>query len=562
MKVILLSTHSFLIFCFILVSCGNNNKETHTVSGSGKYGGIFAYNESGTIHSIFPARGYFHNEIQVISCISEPLVKMDPDMSLVPCLAESWTVSEDGKEYIFNIRQDVFFHDSDIFPNGEGRILVANDVAHCFTKACEDFPGNTVSHYFRGVLKGASKYFEGQVEEVSGIEVIDEQTLKLTLKNPYSDLLALLSNSCLGIYPSEYMTKTKGNLDFKTVGTGPFSISSFDKDKLLLLEKNQNYWGTSSEGEVLPYLSAVKITFEKDKKIIANAFKNQVLNFVPDLSKEDASIRSMGSDVIAIQKNSVMGTKFLGMYMPNEIISKKQVRRALQYSIDKQFLVDSIMHNKGIPAYGGMIPPIFSDYSSIDGIGYSLDPKSAKHSLEIAGIKDGDLNGLEIYTTNSEEDVNIANAIQKMLKDNLGVHMSVKYYHPDEYYDLIEKGEAPLFIDGYTGDYPSPDNFLYTLFYGKYLPKGDEEYSGFNIYRYKNAFFDNLLDSARQTTDQAARIEHFQRAEKMLMSDAAVIPLFYEETEYALNKSVQNFVLDPLNLFDLTEVYFTSRSSQ
>ena len=337
MKAILLSTHYFLVLCIIFISCGNNNKEIHTRSSSDKYGGIFAYNLPGSIHSLFPARGYFHNEIQIISCISEPLIKMAPDMSLEPCLAESWTISEDGKEYVFNIRKDILFHDSDIFPDGKGRELVANDVAHCLTKACEDFPGNTVSHYFRGVLKGASKYFEDQTEEVSGIEVVDDYTLKLTLENPYSDLLALMSNSCLGIYPSEYMTNTKGDLDFQIVGTGPFSISSFDKDKLLLLEKNQNYWGTSSEGEVLPFLSAVKITFEKDKKVVANAFKDQALNFVPDLSKADRSIRSMGSDAIAIQKNPVMRTKFLGMYMPNEIISNKQVRRALQYSIDKQF---------------------------------------------------------------------------------------------------------------------------------------------------------------------------------------------------------------------------------
>ncbi|NND76771.1 MAG: ABC transporter substrate-binding protein [Flavobacteriales bacterium] len=561
MRPLSIYTSWIILILLFISSCSSEKEKVMITSGSDKYGGIFAYNESGTINTLFPARGYFQSEIQVISFITEPLVKMAPDMSIVPCIAESWSVNEDGTEYTFKIRNGVYFHDSDIFSNGEGRALVASDVAFCFQKACEDFPGNTVSHYFRGVLKGASKYFDGQADIVSGIELIDDQTLKLTLKDPFSDLLALLSNACLGIYPEEYLKNWQGDLDHGTIGTGPFKISSFDKEKLLLLEKNQRYWALNDEGTPLPYLSAIKMTFEKDKKVVADAFKGQMINFIPNLNTAHSSLKNASEDSFTRKKNPIMRTKFLGLYMPNEVVANKQVRKALQYAIDKDLLVDSVLNKKGIPAKTGMIPPIFSDYVSLDNIGYKLDPISAKHSLELSGLEMESLNNLEIYSTNSEEDVNVANAIRKMFKDNLDLSISVKYFHPSEYYELIESGKATLFIDGYTGDYPSPDNFLYNLFYGKYLPKGDEEYSGFNLYRYKNPFFDNLLDSARHAKTKEFQIEYFQKAEKMLMSDAAVIPLYYDETEYGLNKDLQNFVIDPLNLFDLRKVYF-NRSSQ
>lgn len=555
----------FAVLALLLLNCCNSENPSEVFSEqSEKYGGIFSYNETGSLKSLFPPRSYFQSEIQVISYIVEPLVKMLPDMSIAPCLAESWEINDSGTEYIFHLRKGVYFHDSECFSDGKGRELVANDVVECFKVVCQDFNGNNVSQYFRGIVKGASKYFDNikDVEGVSGIEAIDDHTLKITLIDSYSSFLPVLSNDCLGIYPPEYLTTKEGNLDFTTVGTGPFQISTYKENNILILAKNNNYWNRSKEGETLPYLSGIKISFEKERIQELKAFKNQVLSYLAEIPISENEIRDNSDGLYQVEMSPIMGTKFLGMYMPHPTVQNRQFRRALQYAIDKDLIVDSLMNNKGIPAKTGIIPSIFSDYKSAEGIGYELDRTSARHSLELAGLDRSALSEIGIITTSREADIHLANALQKMIKDNLGISMSVKYYHPDEYYSLIRQGKAQLFIDGYTGDYPSPENFLFNLFYGKYLTDDLTEYSGFNLYRYKNPFFDNLIDSARYASRDGSQARFFQKAEKMLMQDAAVIPLYYYETEFALNERVKNFKLDPLNLFDLSEVYFTSQPSQ
>ena len=555
------SSKLIILFCLGigLLSCNMGGKKGNEFdSDSDKHGGVFAYNESGSINSIFPPSIYYQSELQIAGNIVETLVKMNSDMSLKPGLAESWELTEDGLEYLFKVREGVFFQDNSCFPDGTGRELKASDIAFCFTKICEDFKDNAISHYFRGVIKGADEYYKGQSPDgVSGIEVLGDYEIKITLEKPYSEFIRILSNSGLGIYAPEFYENNRKDPSFSVVGTGPFMISKFEYDQVLILEKHKNYWAKDAEGDALPYLSGVKISFENDKKKELSSFKSSILNFIVDIPKSQVSeIKS--NDAFALEKSPIMGTKFLAMFMPNEILSDKQLRKAFQYAIDKDFLVDSIMGKVGIPAKEGVIPPIFSDYQSETEIGYEFNKKSAQYSLEMSTLNEMDFRQLDIMTTNRETDILLANEIRDMIKENLDINLSVKYFHPDEYYALIEKGQASLFIDGYFGDYPSPENFLYTLFYGKYVPESLDEYPGYNIYRYRNPFYDMQLDSARYSRSDFERKVYFQKAERMLMLDAVVVPLFYFETEYAISKNVQNFKVNPLKQFDLSTVYFAN----
>ncbi len=548
-----------LAICTIaLISCQGDSSKEKISQFSEKYGGVFAYNESGTVNSIFPASAFYQSETQIVGNIVEPLVKMKNDMSLEPCIAESWEISEDGKVYTFKIREGVFFHDDPCFEDDKGRELTAKDVAFCLSKACENIEKNAISHYLRGIILGADAYFNEDNEVVEGIEIVSDFELKIILENPYSEFIPVLSNPALGIYPEEYYNMYEDNLGSHLVGTGPFEISKFEEENILILQKNNRYWKENDSGETLPYLSGVKITFEKDKKDEVSAFSNSNLNLITDIPQRNRSIRNNEKGDFKIVKSPIMGTKFLGLFMPNETLKNKQLRKAIQYAIDRNYIVDSLLGQVGIPANSGVVPPIFSDYQSEPEIGYKFNPKSSIHSLELSGFSSSDLKELSIMTTNRESDILLADKIKEMLKTNLGMDLSVKYYHPDEYYTLLEKGKGSLFIDGYFGDYPSPENFLYTLFYGKFVPESLDEYPGYNIYRYKNPFYDTQLDSARYSRSQFERKVYFQKAERMLMLDAAIVPLYYFESEYALSKNVEGFMINPLKKFELTEVYLSN----
>ncbi|MEM7162777.1 MAG: ABC transporter substrate-binding protein, partial [Bacteroidota bacterium] len=301
----------------------------------------------------------------------------------------------------------------------------------------------------------------------------------------------------------------------------------------------------------------VHLTLEKDKKKELTAFNNSMLSFKNELPRS-ISQNTLEEKGYQIAKNPIMGTKFLGLFMPNEKLKNKQLRKAIQYSIDREYIVDSLLRGVGKPAHEGIIPPIFAKYQSEPEIGYSFNEKSAKHSIELSGFELTDLKGLDIITTNREEDIMLAESLRDMIRKNIGLELSVKYFHPDEYYPLIEKGKASLFIDGYFGDYPSPENFLHTLFYGKFVPESLDEYPGYNIYRYKNPFYDNLLDSARYSQTNFERMVYFQKAERLLMLDAVIVPLYYFELEYALDEKVRGFKMNPLKTFDLRHAYFSS----
>jgi len=550
-----MKTTSFntLIITLFLLACNAENRSDKISSLSEKYGGLFAYNEINTVKSVFPASLYYQSEIQLVSNISEPLVRMESDMSLKPCLAENWTIAENGLVYIFDIRKNVFFHDDPCFKDGKGKELSAQDVEFSFLKACEDFGNNTVSHYLRGVIKGANEYFEGKSKNLSGVKVLDEFKIQFTLEKPFSEFIAMLSNPGLSIYPKEYFQLNEKKIDYHLVGTGPFKIANYERDEILVLERNNQYWAKDDDGKSLPYLDGIKVTFDNDKKKELQAFENSLISFMTDIPN---GFGDQENTQFRIEKNHIMGTKFLGLFMPNEILSNKQFRKALQYSINKEYLVDSILNKVGKPAHGGILPPIFSDYKSEPEIGYEYNVKSAKHSLELSGLDSNELKGLSIMTTNRETDILLAEKIRDMLRESLGLLLTVKYFHPDEYYELLEQGRGTLFIDGYFGDYPSPENFLHTLFYGKYVPESLDEFPGYNIYRYKNPFYDNQLDSARYTQSGFKKNVYFQKAERLLMLDAVIVPLYYFEYEYAIDSKIQGFEVNPLKTFDLRTVYF------
>lgn len=555
------------LLSIIIASCGNGPGENDSNSGTGeKYGGVFAYNQPQEIKTLFPPKVYFQAEVATMKHVFETLIKMGPDLTLEPWLAESWEISEDLKTYTFKIRQGIMFQESEIFPDRKGREMNAHDVKFCLDKVCEDFDGNSSSHYFKGVIEGSESYFnassEGEKpnEGVSGISVLDDYTLQIKLENPYKDFIAVLSTIATAVYAPEGIDHFSNSLDNSMIGTGPFKISKFTDGVVVILEKNHHYWKKNAKGENLPFLDGVKISIDQDTNRELNAIEKGIIQLVPEFAGKSRMLEIMKSNPdFTIHTQSLMGTEFLAFLIPDSITNNKNLRRALQYGVDRQFIIDSIMGGVGKPAYSGIVPPVFEDYVSSDKLSLNLDPQKGILQLDVAGFKEDNMPELTLASSNDEDDIQIASAVKQMFRDHLNLNISTKFYSKDDFYKKIETGQTNFFMDYYFGDYPSPENFLHSLFYGKYVSEDFSESPGNNFYRYKNRFFDLCIDSARFAPSEEVRNKCFQRAEHQLISDAVVVPLFYHELQYAVDNRIQNFMMDPLKCFDLREVYFSSQ---
>jgi len=225
-------------------------------------------------------------------------------------------------------------------------------------------------------------------------------------------------------------------------------------------------------------------------------------------------------------------------------------------SCDK--ILNYVLNGEGFfPGYNGITPPTFPNYKTEEIKGYKLNTDSAKYYLAKAGYPGG--KGFPEITlqlnSEGERNSNVAIEIQKQLKENLNINIKLEVLPFAQHVENIISGKATFFRSGYIADYPSPENFL-SLFYGKNVPPSLKEKSFPNFARYINPEFDRFYEAGltAKTTEEA--YQYFLEAEKILMDDAPIVVLWYDEGYRLLQSNVKNFPNNPMQLRDYSEVYF------
>lgn len=578
MKKILLYCSAFVWLLF--QSC-NGPKDTEVVetpivkaAGDRNYGGIFRLNESEYIKNLFPHNITDAYSYRVASQVYEGLFKFDDEsLQVIPCLAESYTIDESGTLYTIKIKKNVFFHDDPCFPDGKGRELTAEDVGYCFTRLCTQNINNQLfTSIFKNILKGADRYYNAtrneQVPgfEVSGINIVDGYTIELDLIEPNSIFLVNLAMPGCFIYPKEAEEKYGIDMRIKTVGTGPFYISSVDEDISIILKKNENYYGKDAFGNQLPFLEALSIQFIKDKKTELFEFRKGNLDMIYRLPTdyileilEETLSKNQGPYMeYELQRVPEMMTQFLSFNMQDNIFSNINVRKAFSYAIDREKILDFVLNGEGYaPGFHGITPPVLTDYDISDINGYKLNVDSARYFLSKAGYKNGkNFPKIEmLLNPEGERNTNVAVEIQKQLKDHLNIDIELTIL---PFAQLIEKsyqGDFKLIRAGWVADFPSAENFLW-VFYGKNVPNNKQGISYPNIARYKNNQFDEYYRQALKAKSIEAANVLFKKAEKVLIKDAPIVVLWYDEGYRLIQSYVKNFPNNPMQFRDFSEVYF------
>jgi oligopeptide transport system substrate-binding protein len=451
------------------------------------------------------------------------LVKFDTQLKPVPDIAESWNVSADGKTYTFKLRKDAKFHD--------GRQVMASDIKYSLERACyPDTNSQTASTYLSDII-GVQDALKGKTRDLAGVKVIDDYTLQITIDAPKAYFLSKLA------YPTAFVVDKKNvesgtNWWQKPNGTGPYKLTKYSSDNLIVLEPNQYFYGTKATATVAFHILA---------GIPVSLYETGKLDVV-EISKEyiDRAEDKAGPFASQLHIYPEFSLQYIGFNAAKPPFDDPLVRQAFCYAVDKGRIIRLIQKDMATKAEG-IIPVDMPGYNK-DIKGLDFDPVKARELL--AKSKYGSADKLPPITLTNAGfggvDVeDYLGAIIQDWKQNLGVTVTVRLLEPGAFHYNLQQEADEMYALGWIADYPDPQNFLDTLFY-----TGGE----YNDSHYSNKDLDALLDKAAVEKDYDTRMNEYQQAEQIVVDDAPVLPLWFGRSYMLVSPKVHNYDIDPLGV--------------
>jgi len=541
----------FVLVLFILTLSSCKNKETNQDAKDNGKKMVFYYNEKDGISSIDPAEANSLSHIWVCNQLFNGLVQLDDSLNVLPCIAKSWDILENGTKYVFYLRNDVYFHDDPCFPQGKGRKVTAYDFEFSFNRLFIT-PNSTAASLLTYVDKTEKTNHRP-------FQAIDDSTFVIYLKQPYSVFLNILTMKYFSVIPYEAIDYYKRSFRTHAVGTGPFMLKQWEEGNKMILVKNPHYFEKDEEGNSLPYLDAVSISFIRDKETAFIEFLNGKLDMISgadainvnEVLDKSGMLNKTYASKCYLQKGHYLKIDYIGLLVDKKInknspLHKKQFRQALNYAIDRERLVKYFRNGVGMPAIAGFIPKGFKSFDTNAVKGYRYDPEKVKLLLKEAGYPDG--KGLPEITLHITEDYkDQASFLQSQWQEfNIPIRVSVE--QPSLVRQATFMAQYEMFKKSWIVDYIDEENF-FSLFYSKnFVP------TGFNYMHFEDVEFDLLYEKALRTMDEKEKIKIYQEMDKIIIDEAPVIPLYYDEVIRLVNPKVSGFHLNPMNLLNLKTV--------
>ena len=442
----------------------------------------------------------------------------------IPGTAESWTISDDGKEYIFKLNKNAKWSNGDP--------VTADDFVWSWKRILTASLGSQYPDMLY-YLVGAYEYHNGEIDNFDevGIKALDSHTLKVNLKNPTPFFIGLLSH--YSTWPVHKETVLKhGDIDDRNgewtrpgnfVCNGPFQLKTWELNNRIVVEKNPHYYDASMVRLNEIHYYPVSNVMTEDRM-----FRAGQLHLTSSMPTQKCPIYIEEKNP-NLKIDPYMGTYFYRINTENETLSDVRVRKALAYSIDRQLLVDKVTQCGQIPAYS-FTPPGSNGYQPSTEIPY--DPVLAKQLLAEAGYSsDKPFPKLEILFNTNEGHRKVALAIQQMWQNELGIE--VELVNQDWKVNLSREmvGDFQISRAGWIGDYEDPNTFLDLM-----RPNRGNNKTG-----WENMDFDALVEEANTINDQEKRYELLNEAEKILIDNMPIIPLYTYVRVYQLSPDVKGF---------------------
>lgn len=517
--------------------------------GSGKE--VFHMNMAEGLETTDPAFARNQNIIWITHQIYNTLVETDSALHLVGCLAKGWDVAEDGRVYTFHLRDDVYFQDNPAFPGGKGRKMTARDVVYSFKRITDP-----------ATASSGAWIFNGKISPDSGFQALDDTTFRLTLTRPFEPILGILTMPYCSVVPREVVEKYGKDFRRHPCGTGPFQMKYWDEGQALVLVKNPRYFERDSLGHRLPYLDAVKCTFVTSKATEFLLFVQGQLDFMKDLdaSYKDEILTKSGklqkefSSRVILLRKPFLSTEYLGFLVDTTSavlrgspIRSRDFRLAINYGFDRGKIATYLKNNVVLPAYGGFVPPGLPGYDTMGVQGYRYDPARARRLLAAAGFDAADpAPPVTLYS--SEQYADITNFIARQLAE-IGIRARVNIQQIGMLREMAAKSQVPFFRADWMADYPDAESFL-ACFYSK--NPAPPNYS-----RFSNKRFDALYERALGETNDTIRYRLYHEMDSIVVADAPVVPVYYDESTMFIHPWVKGLVNNSLALLELRTVRIT-----
>ena len=436
--------------------------------------------------------------------VYDTLVMFDSSLQIVPGLAESWTASDDGLTWTFTLREGVTFHD--------GTPLTASDVKFSIERIKDPAIASPRADDFA---------------VVESIETPDDRTVVMHLTEPFSPLLSKLAAS-LNVIVSQAAVEEFGDLQENVIGTGPFRVVEYLPQTRMVLERNEDFWGTDADGNALPYLDGIEFVFYPDATARTTAIQTGNADFIEYVPAADVEILRADPSVEVV---GGLSANFRSIYFNVERapFDDVNVRRALSYAIDEQAVVDlALFGTGGVPATGTTIPA--SNYYGVSDSPYvGRDVVAAREARAASGYPDGF--EFDLYVTSTYDFLRTpAEVIQANLAE-IGVTANIVAEDWSIYLPKVLEGDFAATILGESGQ-SDPDDFLFNVFYTD---------NGGNLGNYSNPELDALLEQGRQVSDQEERRAIYVEAQELILDQAPHVFLFHSSQYEALRQDVRGF---------------------
>jgi len=509
---------------------------------------VFRYNEKDGIASLDPAFAKNRSIMWPVHQLYNTLVETDDELHIVPSLARDWEVSSDKRTWTFHLRTDVFFHDNEAFPGGKGRRMVAGDVVYSFSRIID-----------RQTASSGAWIFNGRVDKAMPFTAIDDSTFQLKLISPFHPILGILSMEYCSIVPKEVVQLYGKDFRSHPCGTGPFRLRSWEEGQALILWKNERYFERDSTGLPLPYLDAIKVTFNDEKATEFLQFRQGELDFVneidpsfkDELLTKKGRLKAQWQGKIILSTHSYLNTEYLGILVDtsNPLVQHspmrlQAVRQAINYGFDRRKMMLYLRNSLGTPAESGFVPAGMPGFDGMPVRGYHYDPVRARQLLAGAGYPGG-RGAPSIHLLTVSEYADFAGFIVRQLED-IGLRVQVEVVQKSLLLEQTARSQALFFRGSWIADYPDAENYLSVFYSGNPAPP--------NYTRYGDAAFDRLYEQALLENNDSARYALYRKMDQMVMDAAPVVPIWYDEVIRFVSPHVKGLQPNALNLLELRKV--------
>lgn len=530
----------------VLVGCGGKKEENGAQTGGNSGTSSTPAGNSDSVSSNVPQvlklnnnsePGYLQpglargtHDSWVLEHVMEGLTKKGVDGAVEPGIAASWDISEDGLTYTFHLRDAKW---------SNGDAVTAHDFEYEWKWVLDPANASEYAYQIADYIKGAEAYNSGtgSIDDVA-IKALDEKTLEVTLAAPTGYFLDLLN--FYTYYPVNQKVQEANPDWYKEAATyvsnGAFKLAEWSHKESIVLKKNENYYNAEAIK-----LEEVQMAIVEEASTAWQMFQSDDLDLVyplptdviPVLAAQDAPEFVIGTE---------LGTYYYNVNTTLKPFTNAKIRKALSMAIDREAIVEHVSQGGEIPATGLTppgIPDVSGDYNANQGNLIEYNPEAAK-ALLAEGLAEEGLSKLSftlLYNV-SEAHKKIAEAVQEMWKKHLDVDITLEVVEFQIKLDREVALDYQVSRAGWLGDYVDPMTFV-----DMFVTGGGNNNTGWG-----NAEYDRLVKEAKATADNDIRMPNMHKAEKLLMDEMPIIPVYFYSKPYALNTKVKG-IYQPINRY-------------